>query len=397
MKKKYLAPAAAAAAALGLLAAALLWYGRSQAFRAVFPLSGSVEVSCQAQWTPEDGQGYAKNLTGEQVGQVLGALKGQQFRRRYGDLLPWGGKGAVTSSMEDSLLLTFRDRSGASCELLFLGDRIWVHDLEQDRRASYALSGGQTFQVELTRGVYELVHPKAETVGTVYADLNGDGSDETVRLCVEETVEPDESGIPLVTGEAALRPYHMETEVDGRTVTCPLGDVGERYEGVERLFVTADRSGAPVIVAGLPAERETGELAVYALSWEPGTGSFIRLEAPRYSIQGLLEGTTAHVVVPETGNAEDLDLNWWLSRQNVQTVPGTDRAAQQPGAPEQAGGICAVGPAEQGIRVAQPLWNRDQTVKMGWLVTQVTWMNGAPAVVSQYFDWQAGAAEDVLR
>ena len=185
--------------------------------------------------------------------------------------------------------------------------------------------------------------------------------------------------------------------MDGRTVTCPLGDVGERYEGVERLFVTADRSGAPVIVAGLPAERETGELAVYALTWEPGTGSFIRLEAPRYSIQGLLEGTTAHVVVPETGNAEDLDLNWWLSRQNVQTVPGIDRAAQQPGAPEQAGGICVVGPAEQGIRVAQPLWNRDQTVKMGWLVTQVTWMNGAPTVVSQYFDWLAGAAEDVLR
>lgn len=397
MKKKYLVPAAAAAAALGLLSAALLWYGRSQAFRAVFPLSGSVEVSCQAQWTPEAGQGYARNLTREQASQVLGALKEQQFRRRYGDLLPWGGRGAVTSSMGDSLLLTFQARSGASCELLLLGDRIWVHDLEQDRRASYALSGGQTFQEELTRGVYELVRPKAEPVGTVYADLNGDGSDETVRLCVEETVEPDGSGVPLVTGEAALRPYHMEAEVDGQPVTCPLGDVGARYGGVERLFVTADRSGAPVIVAGLPEERETGALAVYALSWEPGTGSFIQLEAPRYSIQGLLEGTTAHVVVPETGNAEDLDLSWWLSRQNVQAIPGADGAAQQPGAPEQAGGICEIEPAEQGIRMVQPLWNRERTVKMGRLVTQVTWMNGAPTVVSQYFDWQAGAVEDVLR
>lgn len=397
MKKKYLVPAAAAAAALGLLSAALLWYGRSQAFRAVFPLSGSVEVSCQAQWTPEAGQGYARNLTREQASQVLGALKGQQLRRRYGDLLPWGGRGAVTSSMGDSLLLTFQARSGASCELLLLGDRIWVHDLEQDRRASYTLSGDQTFQEELTRGVYELVRPKAEPVGTVYADLNGDGSDETVRLCVEETVEPDGSGVPLVTGEAALRPYHMETEVDGQPVTCPLGDVGARYGGVERLFVTADRSGAPVIVAGLPEERETGALAVYALSWEPGTGSFIQLEAPSYSIQGLLEGTTAHVVVPETGNAEDLDLSWWLSRQNVQAIPGADGAAQQPGAPEQAGGICEIEPAEQGIRMVQPLWNRDQTVKMGRLVTQVTWMNGAPTVVSQYFDWQAGAVEDVLR
>jgi len=181
MKKKYLVPAAAAAAALVLLAAALLWYGRSRSFRAVFPLSGSVEVSCRAQWTPEEGQGYARDLTGEQTSQVLGALKEQQLRRRYGDLLPWGGEGPVTSSMGESLLLTFRDRSGVSCELLFLGDRMWLHDLERDWGASYSLSGGQVFQEELTGVVYELVRPKAETVGTVYADLDGDGSDETVR------------------------------------------------------------------------------------------------------------------------------------------------------------------------------------------------------------------------
>lgn len=62
MKKKYLVPAAAAAVLL-LLTAALLWYGRSRPFRAVFPLSGSVEVSCQAQWTPEEGQGCARDLT----------------------------------------------------------------------------------------------------------------------------------------------------------------------------------------------------------------------------------------------------------------------------------------------------------------------------------------------
>ena len=393
MKKKYLVPAAAAAAALVLLAAALLWYGRSRSFRAVFPLSGSVEVSCRAQWTPEEGQGYARDLTGEQTSQVLGALKEQQLRRRYGDLLPWGGEGPVTSSMGESLLLTFRDRSGVSCELLFLGDRMWLHDLERDWGASYSLSGGQVFQEELTGVVYELVRPKAETVGTVYADLDGDGSDETVRLCAEETVEPDESGVPLVTDEAALRPYRLGAEVDGRAAACALGDAGERYEGVARLFVTADRAGAPVIVAGLSEEGESGELAVYALSWDSGTGSFVRLEAPRYSIQGLLEGTTAHVVVPETGNAEDLDLNWWLSRQNAQTAP----EAGQPGAPEQAGGICGVGPAEQGIQVVQPLWNRDQAEKMGWLVTQVTWKDREPAVVSQYFDWQAEAAEDVLR
>ena len=264
MKKKYLVPAAAAAAALVLLAAALLWYGRSRSFRAVFPLSGSVEVSCRAQWTPEEGQGYARDLTGEQTSQVLGALKEQQLRRRYGDLLPWGGEGPVTSSMGESLLLTFRDRSGVSCELLFLGDRMWLHDLERDWGASYSLSGGQVFQEELTGVVYELVHPKAETVGTVYADLDGDGSDETVRLCAEETVEPDESGVPLVTDEAALRPYRLETEVDGRAAACALGDAGERYEGVARLFVTADRAGAPVIAyVPLDDRPDNAERVVY--------------------------------------------------------------------------------------------------------------------------------------
>lgn len=103
------------------------------------------------------------------------------------------------------------------------------------------------------------------------------------------------------------------------------------------------------------------------------------------------------MVVPETGNAEDLDLNWWLSRQNAQADPDTDGTVQQPGAPERAGEICGVGPAEQGIQVVQPLWNGEQTERMGWLVTQMTWKDREPAVVSQSFDWQAEAAEDVLR
>lgn len=213
--------------------------------------------------------------------------------------MPWGVKEPVTSSMGESLLLTFQDRSGSRLRASVLGTGCGS--------TTWSGTGGQlyplrrtTFQKELTGGVYELVRPKAETVGTVYADLDGDGSDETVRLCVEETVEPDGSGVPLVTSEAALRPYRLETEVDGHTVACPLGDAGERYEEVERLFVTADRAGAPVVVAGLREEGASGALAVYALSWEPETGSFVRLEAPEYSIQGLLEGTTAHVVVPET-------------------------------------------------------------------------------------------------
>jgi len=119
---------------------------------------------------------------------------------------------------------------------LFLGDRMWLHDLERDWGASYSLSGGQVFQEELTGVVYELVRPKAETVGTVYADLDGDGSDETVRLCAEETVEPDESGVPLVTDEAALRPYRLETEVDGRAVAC-----GFNAEGGTRNFSFSTR------------------------------------------------------------------------------------------------------------------------------------------------------------
>ena len=188
--------------------------------------------------------------------------------------------------------------------------------------ASYTLSGGQTFQKELTGGVYELVRPKAETVGTVYADLDGDGSDETVRLCVEETVEPDGSGVPLVTSEAALRPYRLGDRGGwpyrglspwrrGRAVRGGGAPVRHR----------ADRAGAPVVVAGLREEGASGVLAVYALLGSPKPAPSSGWKRLEYSIQGLLEGTTAHVVVPETGNAEDLDLNWWLSRQNAQADP----------------------------------------------------------------------------
>ena len=105
-----------------------------------------------------------------------------------GTFCPGAGGGPVTSlhGGEPAAHLPGPER-GCPVSCCFGGPGCGSHDLERDWGASYSLSGGQVFQEELTGVVYELVRPKAETVGTVYADLDGDGSDETVRLCAEET------------------------------------------------------------------------------------------------------------------------------------------------------------------------------------------------------------------
>ena len=178
-----------------LLTAALLWVGGAT-FRAVFlcpalggVLSGPVDAGGGTGLCPGPDRGA------DQPG--AGALKEQQLRRRYGDLMPWGVKEPVTSlhgGGEPSAHLPGPEQVRLRASV-FRGPGVAPRP-GAGPGASYTLSGGQTFQKELTGGVYELVRPKAETVGTVYADLDGDGSDETVRLCVEETVEPDGAGSP---------------------------------------------------------------------------------------------------------------------------------------------------------------------------------------------------------
>ena len=60
-------------------------------------------------------------------------------------------------------------------------------------------------------------------------------------------------------------------------------------------------------------------------------------------------------------------------------------------------GIYALLPAEEGIWTAQRLYGQALSDLMGYLVTHLTWDDGTPVVLEQYFDWRAQNDDEVLR
>ena len=61
------------------------------------------------------------------------------------------------------------------------------------------------------------------------------------------------------------------------------------------------------------------------------------------------------------------------------------------------GDIYALLPAEEGIWTAQRLYGQALSDLMGYLVTHLTWDDGTPVVLEQYFDWRAQNDDEVLR
>ena len=95
---------------------------------------------------------------------------------------------------------------------------------------------------------------------------------------------------------------------------------------------------------------------------------------------------------------ETLDLLQWLE------LRGRDRSMRRTGlspgpAPQPPGGgdIYALLPAEEGIWTAQRLYGQALSDLMGYLVTHLTWDDGTPVVLEQYFDWRAQNDDEVLR
>ena len=67
-----------------------------------------------------------------------------------------------------------------------------------------------------------------------------------------------------------------------------------------------------------------------------------------------------------------------------------------PVAPRQADEVCACGPAEDGILIAQYLWGAAHMDGMGWLVTQLSWDADEPVALEQRFCWGSSSAWDEL-
>lgn len=283
-------------------------------------------------------------------------------------------------------------------ELLLLKDCVVVGDLSNNRRETYSFSGGQTKQDDLFWYLYTILAPesKKQTITSIHMDFDGDGDNDVVKVCATPYLRQSEDSTWV--WDESLYHYTLEWERDGQFVakTALDGGNGSVYTTNPTIFMTQDQQGNPLVVAGLPtiSSGGAGNLEVYVMGWEHE--SPIQREVPTYTVQGTLDGTTAQVFVPETGNAEQLDLNWWLKEKNRQIVQDESGAMVWPAAPSQADGICAVTQAVQGIRMAQYVWGIAHTDGMGWLITYLTWNNGKPVVVDQYFSWQSETAEEAM-
>ena len=135
-------------------------------------------------------------------------------------------------------------------------------------------------------------------------------------------------------------------------VTCDLNGRYYYYSPQQDqplFFSIQDRQGASLVVAGLIPQSNgagAGMLEVHVLSYDKG--AFQVLELPLWSIQSVQAGMTAQIT-------------------------------------------------EEGIWTAQRLYGQALSDLMGYLVTHLTWDDGTPVVLEQYFDWRAQNDDEVLR
>ena len=184
-------------------------------------------------------------------------------------------------------------------------------------------------------------------------------------------------------------------------VTCDLNGRYYYYSPQQDqplFFSIQDRQGASLVVAGLIPQSNgagAGMLEVHVLSYDKG--AFQVLELPLWSIQSVQAGMTAQITVPETGTVETLDLLQWLER-GEGPLYEADGTLAWPCAPAswEEGDIYALLPAEEGIWTAQRLYGQALSDLMGYLVTHLTWDDGTPVVLEQYFDWRAQNDDEVL-
>lgn len=376
-----------------------LWYVHPQQLEKVIPVLTQENINCDVSlYCGGTGEEYKGTLSKAQLEALLTYFDGETLGR---SLLR---KPDTTTEQQSALsdggtrLYFWQNATNERYELLLLKDCVVVGDLSNNRRETYSFSGGQTKQDDLFWYLYTILasESKKQTITSIHMDFDGDGDNDVVKVCATPYLRQSEDSTWV--WDESLYHYTLEWERDGQFVakTALNGGNGSVYTTNPTIFMTQDQQGNPLVVAGLPtiSSGGAGNLEVYVMGWEHE--SPIQREVPTYTVQGTLDGTTAQVFVPETGNAEQLDLNWWLKEKNRQIVQDESGAMVWPAAPSQADGICAVTQAVQGIRMAQYVWGIAHTDGMGWLITYLTWNNGKPVVVDQYFSWQSETAEEAM-
>ena len=376
-----------------------IWYVHPQQLEKVIPVLTQENINCDVSlYCGGTGEEYKGTLSKAQLEALLTYFDGETLGR---SLLR---KPDTTTEQQSALsdggtrLYFWQNATNERYELLLLKDCVVVGDLSNNRRETYSFSGGQTKQDDLFWYLYTILasESKKQTITSIHMDFDGDGDNDVVKVCATPYLRQSEDSTWV--WDESLYHYTLEWERDGQFVakTALNGGNGSVYTTNPTIFMTQDQQGNPLVVAGLPtiSSGGAGNLEVYVMGWEHE--SPIQREVPTYTVQGTLDGTTAQVFVPETGNAEQLDLNWWLKEKNRQIAQDESGAMVWPAAPSQADGICAVTQAVQGIRMAQYVWGIAHTDGMGWLITYLTWNNGKPVVVDQYFSWQSETAEEAM-
>ena len=242
--------------------------------------------------------------------------------------------------------------------------------------------------------------------GCLSMDLDGDGAEEAVRLYALQAADdlPPEALPPEGSDSRNLLfRWYVEAQIGDDLVTCDLNGRYYYYSPQQDqplFFSIQDRQGASLVVAGLIPQSNgagAGMLEVHVLSCDKGACPV--LELPLWSIQSVQAGMTAQITVPETGTVETLDLLQWLELRGEGPLYEADGTLAWPCAPAswEEGDIYALLPAEEGIWTAQRLYGQALSDLMGYLVTHLTWDDGTPVVLEQYFDWRAQNDDEVLR
>lgn len=379
-----------------------LWYGRPQTIEQMIPIVTEKKLNCDVSLycggTEDDYQG---TLTKAQLETMLTYFNGETLGRLLLNRSDISTQHQSTLPDGTARLYFWQNDTNERYELLLLEDSVVVCDLSHNKREAYSFSGGQEKQKELFWYLYAILAPesKKRTIASIHMDFDGDGDNDVVRVCTTPNLKRAEDASQVWIWDENLYHYTLEWERDGQLAAKTVldGGKGDVYTEHPTVFMTQDQQGNQLVVVGVstPFHGETETFEVYVVGWKEEAP--IQLDIPEYTVQSTLDGTTAQVLVPETGNAEQLDLNWWLQQRNGQMVQDGKGVMIWPTAPSQADSICAVTQGVQGIRIAQYVWGDAHTDGMGWLLTYLTWNDEKPVVIDQYFSWRPQTVEEAMR
>lgn len=255
--------------------------------------------------------------------------------------------------------------------------------------------------------------PYPMAVETWTLDLDSDGAEELVELRAEKSYSVNESGQWVENTYHGLHPYTVLVAKGESVYELPLGRENNDSPILAPWYFapedseytgscwTTDRSGNLVLALWFDtiSTGGAGNIDVYAVSFQDVEP--VLLPVPVYGIEATLDKETmiSRVTVPETGYTETLDLMEWLASYEkrkqehgydvviLEPIYDEDGVLEWPVAPGNIDGFYYAKQFYEGITLRQYVWGSAHMDGMGDLVTSLSWENGQPVVLNQWFEW----------